>query len=133
MAGVSTIDASLYPDHFQILTKHFPSGTTSDNNGPFFYCERDTVIDAAFAASEDADADLTFTIKHAPSGTVVASATAITNAMAVTAADTIVEGTIDTANNLVPAGSIVHIVVGGTADGAAMASMVQCRFRTRVK
>ena len=132
MPGTNTIDVSHYPDHFQILTKHFPSGTSSDSNGPFFYCERDTVIDAAFASSEDADADLTFTIKHAPSGTVVGSATAITNAMAVTAADTIVTGTIDTDNNFVPAESIVHVVVGGTADDAAAHSFVQVRFRTRI-
>lgn len=132
MAGTNTVDVSQYPDHFQILTKHFPSGSTSDANGPFFYCERDTVIDAAFAASEDADANLTFTVKHAPSGTVVGSATAITNAMAVTAADTIVTGTIDTANNFVPAGSIVHVVVGGTADDTSAHSFVQVRFRTRI-
>ena len=133
MAGENTIDVSQYPDHFQILTKSFPGGTATDNTGPWFYCERDTVIDAAFAISEDADANLTFTLKHAPSGTVVGSATAITNAMAVTAADTVVTGTIDTANNLVPADSIVHVVVAGTADGAGEAASVQCRFRTRLK
>lgn len=132
MAGSIPVDVTNYPDDFQTLVKHFPSGTTSDSNGPLFYCERDTVIDAAFAASEDADANLTFTIKHAPSGTVVASATAITNAMAVTDADTIVTGTIDTTTNFVPAGSIVHVVVGGAADDTSAHSFVQVRFRTRI-
>ncbi len=132
MAGSIPVEVSQYPDDFQTLVKHFPSGTTSDNTGPLFYCERDTVIDAAFASSEDADSDLTFTIKHAPSETVVGSATAITDAMAVTVADKIVTGVINTDTNFVPAGSIVHVVVGGAADGTAESSMVQVRYRTRI-
>tara|TARA_R100000234_G_scaffold14294_1_gene7883 strand:- start:12170 stop:12574 length:405 start_codon:yes stop_codon:yes gene_type:complete len=133
MAGEQTLPIQECPDVIcETHTRIFADGTTTDNTGAWFYCERDTIVDAAFAVSIDADSDLTFTLKHAPSGTAVGSATAITNAMGVTTADTTVTGTIDTDNNLVPAGSWIHIVVAGTADAAAHVCSVQMRIRTRI-
>ena len=120
------------PDHFETFTKTFDNGASTDNDGAFFYAERDTIIDSAFAVCNDADADLTFTIKQAPSGTAIASATAVSSAMAVTAANVVVTGTIIATNNLVPAGSVVYVDVGGTSDTGSFVSLVQVRTRTRV-
>ena len=135
MAGEIALPIQECPDLIcHIMTKTFDGGTATDNTGPWFYCERDTIIDAAFAVSEDADADLTFMLVKAASGTAVGSGTDILSAvMAVTVADTTVTGTLDETENLVPAGSWVHIEVAGTADTAAAVATVQVRIRTRVR
>tara|TARA_Y100000310_G_scaffold282083_1_gene303072 strand:- start:4693 stop:5100 length:408 start_codon:yes stop_codon:yes gene_type:complete len=135
MAGENALPISECPDSIcSVMCKTFDAGTTTDNTGPWFYCERDTIIDAAFAVSNDADADLTFDVKHAPSGTAVASATSVLSAvMAVTTADTTVTGSLTTTTNLVPAGSWVFIVVAGTADDTTAVASVQVRCRTRIR
>ena len=122
------------PDHFETFTKTFDNGASTDNDGALFYAERDTIIDSAFAVCNDTDgdSDLTFTIKQAPSGTAIGSATAVSSAMAVTEANVVATGTIDVTNNLVPAGSVVFVDVGGTSDAGSFVSLVQVRTRTRV-
>ena len=121
------------PDHFETFTKTYDNAQSTDNDGALFYAERDTIIDSAFAVHNDSDTDLTFTIKQAPSGTALGSATAVSSAMAVTTANVVVTGTIDATNNLVPAGSVVYVDVGGTADsGGSWVSLVQVRTRTRI-
>lgn len=145
--GEKTIDVSQYPDAFQYVSVTLGADTV-DTTGTLdayvMYCDRDTVVDAAFLSftTVDASNDATFQLQYVPSGlqdtagvTPVGpegSGTAITSSTTSGAtADASIAFTITETANVVPAGNRIALLVGGTSDIEGV--NITLRIRTRRK
>jgi hypothetical protein len=126
MAGENALPIQECPD--SICENVTWTGSIAEDiaDGYFFYCERDTIVDAVVAITDTADNDVTVDLKKGAGGTSIMS-TIITTA----SADTIASAVMDTAENLVDAGTTLHLDVSNvnTATGV----LVQARVRTRVR
>jgi len=109
------------PDHFQDVVVILNDQNDPLDNKPFFYAERDTVVDAVFITA--AAASGTLTLKTTASGTP-----AITNAHTITTS--FAAATVDPANNLVPAGTSITADFSGASNNDMV--VIQMRIRTRV-
>lgn len=109
------------PDHFQDVVVILNDADNPVDNKPIFYAERDLVVDAVFITAASAAGSLT--LKTTATGTPsITSAHTITTSFAA--------ATVDTTNNLVPAGSAITADFS-TPNGNDMV-VVQMRIRTRV-
>tara|TARA_Y100001938_G_scaffold129618_1_gene184730 strand:+ start:215 stop:631 length:417 start_codon:yes stop_codon:yes gene_type:complete len=138
MAGETALPSSECPDIFQYISVTLKADTedlTGTLDSYIMYCEKDTIVDAAWLSitTVDASNDATFTLQYVPSGTgPEASGTAFTNAATSGAtADATVAWTITETANLVPAGNRIALVVAGTSDVEGI--NVTMRIRTRVR
>ena len=125
MAGETALPIQETPDFLQDITW---SGAIAEDiaDGYFYYCERDTVVDAVHVITDTADNNATVDVKKGAGGTSVLSSV-ITTA----AADTTYSGTMSTSENLVPAGTWLHLDFSNvdTATGV----VVQARIRTTIR
>ena len=121
------------PDFHQTISFQLsePNLAAADNS-VIFYAERDTVVESVVFTSASTDANITIDLKSCPSGTGPAAGgtEVITQVVGVTAW-TPVAATIDTTENIVPAGSFLALAI---VDGSANADYlhVQMRIRTRI-
>ena len=146
--GEKTIDVSQYPDAFQYVSVTLGADTvdTTDTLDAYImYCDRDTVVDAAFLSftTVDGSNDATFQLQYVPSGLQDTvgdtplgpesdSGTAITSTTTSgTTADASVAFTITETANVVPAGNRIALKVAGTSDIEGV--NVTLRIRTRRK
>jgi hypothetical protein len=133
--GEKTIDVTQYPDSFQyvniVLTDH--QGIASTENCALFYADREVVVDSIVLHTDSStDANDVISIKSFANlgdvdstGDVIATKTGITQ-------NTVVEMTIDTTKNVVPAGNLIGFDIDET--GASLnVLMIQIRLRTRRK
>tara|TARA_Y100001938_G_scaffold67605_2_gene93788 strand:- start:1105 stop:1506 length:402 start_codon:yes stop_codon:yes gene_type:complete len=96
-----------------------------------FYCERDTIVDAATVMFVTNDADATLKLTTAATGTI-ASGTDMTSALAISGtAGTPVHFTMTETANLVPAGNWIGLEITNTSTAEQVT--VQMRVRTRVR
>jgi|LULN01.1.fsa_nt_gb hypothetical protein len=125
MAGETALPIQETPDFFQDITW---SGSIAEDiaDGYFYYCERDTIVDSVIAITDTADNDVTIDVKKGAGGTSVFS-TIITTA----AADTVASGVMSTTENMVPAGTVLHLDFSNV--NSATGVLVQARIRTRVR
>jgi len=149
MAGETALPSSECPDIFQYISVTLKADTEDATIGLdhyILYCEKDTIVDAAWFSFTTADAgdDARFMLAYVPSGTgpESASATAITNNTVMGGtADATVAWTITETANLVPAGNriVLQIAdVSGAGTSSAVASTLEgcnvtMRIRTRVR
>lgn len=147
MAGESVIDVSQYPDAFQYMSVTLGADTvdtTGTLDAYIMYCDRETIVDAAFLSftTVDASNDATFQLQYVPSGlqdtagvTPVGpegSGTAMTSTTTSGAtADASVQFTMTETANIVPAGNRIALKVAGTSDIEGV--NITIRFRTRRK
>ena len=126
MAGETVLPIQETPDFIQDITWNAPT----EGNGYFYYCERDTVVDSVVAINDGADAGLTVDITKGAGGTSILS-----SAITIAAADTTGVGTLDTSENLVPAGTWLHLTYAdGTSDADSTAGLcIQARIRTTIR
>ena len=116
------------PDHFETVN-YYINGTTAVGDDVLLHiCERETVVDSIIVRSPTTDIDVAASFKKAPSATALVSGQAFAS-FAVLAANTNKTATIDTAHNIVEAGSSIGIDIT-TAGGADL--MITMRIRTRV-
>lgn len=125
MAGENALPIQETPDFLQDITWNASIAEDVDESY-FYYCERDTVVDAVFAITDTADANATIDMVKGAGGTSVLSSV-ITTAVV----DTAYSGTMDTSENLVPAGTTLHLAFANvdTATGV----LVQARIRTTIR
>tara|TARA_Y100001938_G_scaffold150556_1_gene242041 strand:+ start:4244 stop:4621 length:378 start_codon:yes stop_codon:yes gene_type:complete len=125
MAGETALPIQETPDFFQDVTW---SGSIAEDIDEtyFYYCERDTIVDSVVAITDTADDNMTIDVKKGAGGTSIFS-TIITTA----GADAVYAGVLSTTENLVPAGTVLHLNFANvdTATGV----LVQARIRTRVR
>tara|TARA_R110002051_G_scaffold320778_2_gene406788 strand:- start:316 stop:741 length:426 start_codon:yes stop_codon:yes gene_type:complete len=140
MAGVPVLEidstgrGSNVPDDFQTITFGLTEATLDNVDSPIiYYAERDTVIDSAVFIAGDTDvAAVSFILKSCSSGQDVESAgTAFTTSITAFTANVPVLATIDTDNNIIPAGSFVACDIGDTAS-TINSMLIQMRIRTRI-
>jgi hypothetical protein len=125
MAGENALPIQECPDHFQDVTW---GGAIAEDvaDGYFYYCERDTIVDAVFAITDTADNDVTVDIKKGAGGTSVLTTVATTATV-----DTIAAAVVSPTENFVSAGTTLHVDV--TNVNTATGVLVQARIRTRVR
>lgn len=119
-----------YPDDFQIITLGL--NTTGDGaDQAMFYADRNIVIDSVVVGTSVADASATCAVKYAtsPVAATIASGTAVTNAMDVSAAGTVTATIVTTANEIA-AGNWIGLDFASATD--SLKGVVQIRFRSRV-
>lgn len=134
MPGENVLPASEYPDDFEIVSvpfNHVLEGTAA-NTIPFLYADVDLVVDSVVVgisviegAAETVEVVHATTIQATTGFLSLQTATVSTNTLGTTVA------TVNTSNNLVPAGSWIMLKFDA-ALGAAH-GCVQIRFRTRLK
>tara|TARA_R100000458_G_scaffold37793_1_gene35251 strand:+ start:3626 stop:4060 length:435 start_codon:yes stop_codon:yes gene_type:complete len=109
------------------------ASSTAAEGAFLFYCERDTIVDAAHFLCNTTDASGDITLNTASSG-VAAAGTAISSALTPTAAGVVGTFTITETANLIPAGNWIGVEHDGDADSADLTGvMIQLRIRTRVR
>tara|TARA_S200002703_G_scaffold107923_2_gene93772 strand:- start:331 stop:777 length:447 start_codon:yes stop_codon:yes gene_type:complete len=145
--GENILDVTQYPDAFQYVSVTLGADTV-DTTGTLdayvMYCDRDTVVDAAFLSftTVDGSNDATFQLQYVPSGlqdtagvTPVGpegSGTAITSTTTSGAtADASIAFTITETANVVPAGNRIALKVANTSDIEGV--NITLRIRTRRK
>ena len=135
MAGETALPIQETPDHWQTITVSCQSDSSGyiANNQVLHYCERDTIIDAAFVRMTVGDDDATWTLEKCTDGTAPASGTdlssALTHATSLnnkTSTFTLVE-----TENIVPAGSAITLKCTGTSTARFVT--VVLRVRTTVR
>ena len=138
MAGETVLPTQEFPDVFQYVSVTLKADTedvTGTLDSYVMYCEKDTVVDAAYFSitTVDASNDATYQLQACASGTgPEASGTAFTNAATSGAtADATIAWTITETANIVPAGSRICLKVAGTSDVEGM--NITLRIRTRVR
>jgi len=138
MAGETVLPSQESPDVFQYISVTLKADTedlTGTLDSYIMYCEKDTIVDAAWFSitTVDASNDATFTLQYVASGTgPEGSGTAFTNAATSGAtADATVAWTITETANLVPAGNRIALKVAGTSDVEGI--NVTMRIRTRIR
>ena len=145
--GENILDVTQYPDAFQYVSVTLGADTvdtTQTLDAYVMYCDRDTVVDAAFLSftTVDGSNDATFQLQYVPSGlqdtagvTPVGpegSGTAITSTTTSGAtADASIAFTITETANVVPAGNRIALKVAGTSDIEGV--NITLRIRTRRK
>lgn len=102
----------------------FPAAADMVDGMAVFWCEKDTILEAAnlryttsdviaqypSSSSESAHITGTLTLKYAASGTAITSGTALTTAYTLSGtANTNLTLTLSTTNNIIPAGSCIGI------------------------
>jgi hypothetical protein len=135
MAGESVLPVQECPDLVTHYVSCIPQGDGSgnmSNDQVVFYCERDTVLDAAFIRAEEGDADASYQLKACASATAAGSGTAMTDALVALVSATTKTWTITETANICPAGSSICLDVA-TAASTAFRCNVTLRVRTRVK
>jgi len=125
MAGETVLPIQETPDFIQDITWNASIAEDIDESY-FYYCERDTVVDAVFAITDTADNNATVDMVKGAGGTSVLSSV-ITTAVV----DTAYSGTMDTSENLVPAGTTLHLAF--TNVNTATGVLVQARIRTTIR
>ena len=135
MPGENPLPIGVAVDHQQDIVAMFNLGTLLADAYVYF-CERETVVDAAIIAATVGDADCNFTLRHcavAADGSITAvdSGTAFSSELAVFAtadAPEKKEFTLTATANVIPAGS--YIALSGDAPSSA-AGVLQLRIRTK--
>lgn len=133
--GENTLDVTQYPDSFQyvniVLTDH--EGIAGTENCALFYADREVVVDSIVLHTDSAtDANDVISIKSFAnlgdvdsSGDVIATVTGITQ-------NSLVDMTIDTTKNVVPAGNFIGFDIDENS-ATLKVLMIQIRLRTRRK
>ena len=119
-----------YPDDFQIITLGL--NTTGDGaDQAMFYADRNIVIDSVVVGTSVADTGATCAVKYAtsPVAATIASGTAVTNTMDVSATGTVTATIVTTANEIA-AGNWIGLDFTAATD--SLKGVVQIRFRSRV-
>jgi len=147
MAGESTLPAQYYPDDFEIQTYVIHNYQALVVDLPFFYCDRNIIIDqVVINVSTAGTGGLTPTIAicKTTNGTLAAPAnaitslTAISSAVSLTAAATTVMTTdsstkfLDKTTNFVDAGNFVVFDLTSAVTGGLLGA-ITIRFRSRPK
>lgn len=133
MAGETPLPVENYPDvvGYANIPIHISVAGTGQTVWPLIYAERALVIDSIRVIVGLADAVETATIEAkttvASGGTAVHSSTFDLSSTA----GTMLTATIDTANNVVPAGSFLNFVAASALDN--FSGIVQIRYRTKFK
>lgn len=119
------------PDHFETVSIFLKETNIATGDDLLLHiCERETIVDSIYFRGEDGDQDLQLAFKKAPDGTAIASGQAFGLAIGV-AAETRKAVTIDTAHNIIEAGSVIGVTV--TDSSANLDKMIiTMRIRTRV-
>ena len=135
MAGEAPLPIQECPDlvchYVSVLAQGDGSGNVS-NDQLLFYCERDTIVEAAWIRAEEGDADASYQLKASASGTAAGSGTAISDALVALVSATTKEWTMTTTANIVPAGSLVCLDIA-TAASTAFRTNITLRIRTRIR
>ena len=135
MAGETVLPIQECPDDWQTITVSCQSDSSGyiSNNQVLHYCERATIVDAAFVRMTVGDDDATWTLEKCTDGTAPASGTdlssALTHATSLhnkTSTFTLVE-----TENIVPAGSAITLKCTGTSTARFVT--VVLRVRTTVR
>ena len=117
------------PDHFETVNYYINGATAATDDVLLHICERETVVDNIVVRSPNTDTDAAASFKKAPSATALASGQAFASFGSGVVANTNKSATIDTAHNIVEAGSSIGIDIT-TAGGTDL--MITMRIRTRV-
>ncbi len=135
MAGEVVLPIQECPDDFQTISVVLQSDGSGEvsNNQTIHYCERDTIVDAAFIRFALGDDDATWTLEKCPDGTAVASGVDLSNAVTHATAlnNKVSTFTIVETANIVEAGSAITVKCTGTST--AKLGVVTLRVRTRVR
>ena len=137
MAGENVLPIQECPDmiaHTVVLNVPDAAFDNTAYDGAYlFYCERDTIVDAAhfLCAVTDASGDATLTT--AATGTPGAGS-AISSVLTPGTAGTPQAFTLTETANLIPAGNWIAIEVDNDADTEdVVGAMIQLRLRTRIR
>ena len=135
MAGEAPLPVQECPDlvchYISVICQGDGSGNVS-NDQLLFYCERDTIVEAAWIRAEEGDADASYQLKASNTGTAAGSGTAISDALVALVSATTKTWTITETANLVPAGYSICLDVA-TAASTAFRCNVTLRVRTRIR
>lgn len=119
------------PDHFETVSFFLKEANIATGDDILFHiCERETVVDSINIRGTTGDGNIAFSFKKAPDTTALASGQAFASATGL-ATETKKAATIDTAHNIIEAGSVIGVDItdsNGTVDNL----IVTMRIRTRV-
>ena len=139
MAGESALPITECPDliaHTVAITvpdSVWDDGAAVAEGAYLFYCERDTIVDAAHFICSVTDVSGDITLNTGATG-VASAGTAISSALTPAVAGTPQAFTITETANLIPAGNWIGVEHDGDADSADIVSaIVQLRLRTRIR
>ena len=133
MAGENVLPITECPDMIS-ETFAFQFSIAEDfQNTYLFYCERDTIVDAAHCICNVTDASGDITLNTASSG-VASAGSAISSVLTPGAAGVPTAFTMTETANLIPAGNWIGVEHDGDADSADLVGvMIQLRLRTRIR
>ena len=139
MAGEITLPIQECPDlicHTVVITVPdtvWDDGAVAAEGAFLFYCERDTVVDAAHFMCSVTDATGDITLNTGSTG-VASAGSAISSVLTPAVAGTPQAFTMTETANLVPAGNWIGVEHDGDADSADIVSaVIQLRLRTRIR
>ena len=137
MAGETALPIQECPDLIAHTVTTTVPDTAFDNtayDGAFlFYCERDTVVDAAHFICSVTDASGKVTLNTGSTG-LPGAGSAISSLLTPGTAGTPQAFTLTETANLIPAGNWIAVEVANDGDTAdVVGAMVQLRLRTRVR
>lgn len=118
-------------DHYETVSFFLKEADVATGDDILFHiCERDTVVDSIYIRGTTTDANIAFSFKKAPDGTAMASGQAFASATGLTT-ETRKAATIDTAHNIVEAGSVIGVDI---TDGTATVDnlIITLRIRTEI-
>ena len=135
MAGETVLPVQECPDDFQTTTISCQSDADGfiSNNQVLHYCERDTIVDAAFIRMTVGDDDATWCLEQCTDGTAPGSGTDMSNTLTHATAknNEVSTFTITETANLVPTGSAITLKCTGTSTARFVT--VTLRVRTRIR
>ena len=109
------------------------NGAAAAEGAYLFYCERDTIVDAAHFLCNVTDASGDITLNTGSTG-VASAGSAISSVLTPTAAGVVGTFTMTETANLIPAGNWIGVEHDGDADSEDMTGvMIQLRLRTRIR
>jgi len=140
MAGENTLPIQECPDLIcHTISIPIPDGVWDDggatSEGQFlFYCERDTIVDAAHFICNVTDASGDITLNTGSTG-VASAGSAISSVLTPGATAGVPQAfTMTTTANQIPAGNWIGVEHDGDADSADLVGvMIQLRLRTRIR
>jgi len=119
------------PDHFETVSFFLKETNIATGDDLLLHiCERDTIVDSIYVRGEDGDQNLQLAFKKAPDGTAIASGQAFGLAIGLSA-ETRKAVTLDTAHNIIEAGSVIGVVITD-ANGGVDDMIITMRIRTRI-
>ena len=148
MPGEKVLPVSVMPDVFQYVSVQLSNDSEDLGGGRdayIYFCEEDTILDAAFLSftTVDASNDATYQLGYQPSGlfgsgtaagpeaAFASGAVLTTSTTSGTDADVTLNLTVNESNNIIPKGNRICLRIEGTSDIQGVNITIRIRTRRR--